>query len=130
MYNIDAPADQRIGAVRACGQPGNRDEVECTSWSRSSVGAETPIDAAATALMQFFDGTLWPTTGWWNGANCLQALIDYIKVTDNRNYLYVVDEVFQRNIDEQDGNFTNEYIDDTLWWGLAWVGAYDVTGKS
>lgn len=72
------------------------------------MSAGTPVDAAATALMQFYDGTLWPTTGWWNGANCLQAIIDYIKVTGNRNYLYVVDEVFEKNKDLHDGNFTNE----------------------
>lgn len=65
-----------------------------------------------------------------NGANCLTALLDYFKVTGNHNYTYVVDEIFENNKDEAFGNFTNDFIDDVLWWGLAWVNAYDLTNET
>jgi len=42
----------------------------------------------------------------------------------------VINEVFERNKDKEDGDFTNLYIDDTLWWGLVWVRAYDITGDN
>lgn len=52
-----------------------------TEWARSSLYADYAIDAAATALMQYHNGQLWTTVGWWNGANVLTALIQYMKFT-------------------------------------------------
>lgn len=65
MFNVDNPAERKIGALRACGSPGDREELLCTEWTRSTVNAERRIDAAATALMQFYNGKLFSTTGWW-----------------------------------------------------------------
>lgn len=135
MFNIDKPADYGIyvalGAMRACGKVNDRPDIVCTSWARSTVYAENPINAAATALMQFYDiRGLWKTTGWWNAANALTALIDYMKYTGQNTYQYVIETTFEKNKYAEDGNFTNYYIDDTLWWGLGWVLAYDLTGNS
>ncbi|ODM94048.1 Mannan endo-1,6-alpha-mannosidase DFG5 [Orchesella cincta] len=129
MYNVDNPSGQQIGALRACGKPGNMEDIACTSWARSTVNAERQVDAAATALMQFWNGALWSTTGWWNGANCLNALLDYFTLTGAQNYRYMIDTTFERNKNEHFGDFTNDYIDDTLWWGLAWLRAYELTGN-
>ncbi len=127
MYNVDNPDARDIGALRACAKPGDESEGTCTPWARSTVNATTPVDAAATALMQFYDRQrgLWDTTGWWNSANALTALIDYSERTGSRTYRYAIATTFDRN---EDTNFINEYVDDTGWWGLAWVGAYDLTG--
>lgn len=65
MYNVDNPSNKEIGALRACGKAGNREEIACTSWARSTVNAESQVDAAATALMQFYNRQLFSTTGWW-----------------------------------------------------------------
>lgn len=133
MFNIDKPTDYgnvALGAMRACGKANDRPDIACTSWARSTVNAENAIDAAATALMQFYDiRGLWKTTGWWNSANALTALIDYMKYAGRDTYQYVIDTTFEKNKYAEDGNFTNYYIDDTLWWGLAWILAYDVTGN-
>jgi predicted alpha-1,6-mannanase (GH76 family) len=127
MYNVDNPDARQIGAVRACAKPGDEPEGACTPWARSTVNATTRVDAAATALMQFYNQRrgLWDTTGWWNSANALTALIDYSQRTGSRTYRYAIATTFNRN---EDTNFINEYIDDTGWWGLAWVRAYDLTG--
>lgn len=49
MFNVDYDAVRGLGAVRACGRgldpaPG---PLTCTEWARSTVHAETRIDAAA-----------------------------------------------------------------------------------
>lgn len=133
LYNIDNTRHVEnlgIGAMRACGKVNNRPEISCTSWARSTVNAESPIDAAALALMQFYDSHgLWKTTGWWNAANALTAVVDYMLYTGKRTYMYAIDTTFEKNKRAYDGDFTNFYIDDTLWWGLAWVRAYDMTGN-
>jgi predicted alpha-1,6-mannanase (GH76 family) len=127
MYNVDNPDARDIGAVRACGRGGEQPEDTCTPWARSTVNAATRVDAAATALMQFYDQRrgLWDTTGWWNSANALTALIDYSQRTGSQTYRYAIATTFDLN---QDTSFINEYLDDTGWWGLAWVRAYDLTG--
>ncbi|WP_394834129.1 glycoside hydrolase family 76 protein [Pendulispora rubella] len=126
MYNVDDPAARGIGALRACGKAGNRPEIACTPWFRTA--ASTRVEAAATALMQLYDnGTgLWKTTGWWNSANALTAMLDYWTRTGKASYRYAIANTFDKN---RGNDFTNEYLDDTGWWGLAWVRAYDLTGE-
>jgi predicted alpha-1,6-mannanase (GH76 family) len=131
MYNVDDPATRGIGALRVCGKAGDRVEIACTPWVRSRVNADSPIDAAATGLMQFYnqDG-LWTSTGWWNAGNCLTALIDFSRETGSSVYRYAIESTLEKNLEAHFGNFTNDYIDDTLWWGLAWLDAYTLTGDS
>jgi predicted alpha-1,6-mannanase (GH76 family) len=84
---------------------------------------------AVTALQQWYNperGT-WRTTGWWNSANALEALIDYMALTKDRRHLDVISTTFEKR---QSGNFLNEYYDDEGWWGIAWVKAYDLTKDS
>ncbi len=71
---------------------------------------------------------LWKTTGWWNAANALTAVIGYSQVTGDRSYLGVVDNTFTRARRRNPG-FVNEFFDDGLWWALAWVAARDLTGE-
>lgn len=98
--------------------------------SREQAGVEQQdrADAAADALMGFYNEStgLWDTTGWWNSANAMTALIDYSDRTGSTEHLAAIGNTFDKN----GGNdFTNEYLDDTGWWGLAWVRAYDLTGE-
>jgi hypothetical protein len=92
MYNIDDPQNLGIGAVRACGKAGNRDEVACTPWTRSKVNCNDATECAATALMQFYDPKtgLWRTTGWWNSANALTAIIDFSHRTGKHTAVYSI----------------------------------------
>ena len=120
------------GVLRACGKAGNRDDVACTAW----VGVEKPVTKgprakrAVAALVRLYnaDTGLWKTTGWWNSANALTAVIDYQLATGDSSYEWIIANTYDKNIDEQGGNFTNDYVDDTGWWALAWIRAYDLTG--
>lgn len=85
---------------------------------------------AVDALVRMYDqrSGVWPTTGWWNSANALNALTNDMIVTGNRRYLWVVENTFAKKRNAALGNFINEFTDDTGWWALAWISAYDLTG--
>ena len=68
----------------------------------------------------------WATTGWWNAANALTAVIGYTQWTGDRSYAGVIETTF-RAARRWHRGFTNSYYDDNGWWALAWVAAYDLT---
>jgi predicted alpha-1,6-mannanase (GH76 family) len=94
-------------------------------------GALADYAAAAVVTLQNWyrrETGLWSVPhgpGWWNAANALHAVIDYMSLTGTRGYLDVVANTFDRNTSR---GFLNEYYDDEAWWALAWIAAYDLTG--
>src|SRR5882672_3670143 len=80
---------------------------------------------SAQVLQQWYnDKGLWDTTGWWNAANCLEAIESVIELTDGAQYADVLRKTFDRN---SAGSFLNEFYDDEGWWALAWIRAFDLT---
>jgi predicted alpha-1,6-mannanase (GH76 family) len=84
--------------------------------------------AAAAALHRWYGrwSGLWRTTGWWNAANALTAVIDYTDRTGDQAYARVLDRTF-RAAGRQHRDFLNRFFDDNGWWALAWLRAYDLT---
>ncbi|MBV8430244.1 MAG: hypothetical protein JO244_03725 [Solirubrobacterales bacterium] len=66
---------------------------------------------------------------WWQSALAVQTLVRYLERTDNLNpeYQHVLLRIYQRNVykplSTAKRNFANEFMDDTAWWGLAWLEA-------
>ncbi|MFI2363999.1 glycoside hydrolase family 76 protein [Promicromonospora sp. NPDC019610] len=94
---------------------------------------------SADVLMDSYDQQkAWFASSWWNSAVALQTIGDYMARTGDRRYLAELDHSFEtnkgpfpageRSTDEIYGNFTSRAIDDSGWWGLNWVTAYDLTG--
>jgi predicted alpha-1,6-mannanase (GH76 family) len=85
--------------------------------------------AAGIAALQrwYHPGTgLWESTGWWNAANALTAVIRYTRVTGDHSYREVLPATFTA-ARRRHPDFINAYFDDNQWWALAWVAAYDLT---
>ncbi|MCW6008670.1 glycoside hydrolase family 76 protein [Micromonospora sp. CPCC 205371] len=89
--------------------------------------------AAVGAMMGFYDRTTgrWePERPWWQSGNALQALLDYMGRSGDTEYLWVLDHTveIQRKV-YMGGEFRSDSTDDTAWWALAMVRAYDLTGQ-
>jgi len=69
----------------------------------------------------------WKTTGWWNAANALTAVILYTEYTGDQSYLGIIETTYTA-AQRKDARFINKFFDDNGWWALAWVAAYDLTG--
>jgi predicted alpha-1,6-mannanase (GH76 family) len=84
---------------------------------------------------------LYRATGWWNSANAITTITDYMRVTGKKKYTGVLKNTFARaqiTVPKEqatvEGNemtgfpsFLNKYYDDEGWWALAWIDAYDFT---
>ncbi|MEV4516921.1 glycoside hydrolase family 76 protein [Dactylosporangium sp. NPDC049525] len=124
------------GAVRACGRPVEGQNGACTAWARPSSNRAL---AMADALMYSYDpSTAWWPSSWWNSAVALRTVIEYTSRTGDTRYLWTVRRTFDvnrvafpagaRSSDPIDGHFISRSIDDSAWWGLTWLAAYDLTG--
>ncbi|WP_308217758.1 glycoside hydrolase family 76 protein [Streptantibioticus silvisoli] len=123
------------GAVRACGRAVTGENGSCTAWARPA----TSHDAAAVdALMYDYDpNTAYWDSSWWNSAVALSTVIDYMRQTGDTKYEWIVDHTFEvnkvafpagaRSSDPIQGDFISQATDDTEWWALAWIDAYDLT---
>jgi predicted alpha-1,6-mannanase (GH76 family) len=93
---------------------------------------------AADVLMNSYEpGKAWFPSSWWNSAVALQTVGDYMQRTGDRRYLGQLNNTFEKDKgvfpagvlsgDPLLGNFTSRAIDDSEWWGLTWLQAYDLT---
>lgn len=135
-YNTSDPVGRLYGgAVRACGRAVEGQNGACTAWARP---APSRTASAADALMYSYDPATayWPSS-WWNSAVALATVIDYTRQTGDTQYAWIVDRTFQvnkvafpagaRSSDPIDGDFISRSTDDSEWWALAWIDAYDLT---
>ena len=84
--------------------------------------------AAAAALLPLYnhDTGLFNTTGWWNSANAITALVDESRLTHDPQVPPLLANTYARAPRHAPG-FLNDFYDDEGWWALAWIDAYDLT---
>ncbi|HEX3717517.1 MAG TPA: glycoside hydrolase family 76 protein [Verrucomicrobiae bacterium] len=85
-------------------------------------------EVAGNIMQQWYNQNgLYNSTGWWNAANCLEAL-ETVAAADNQpQYLEVLSNTFALNAG---GDFLDGYYDDEGWWANAWIRGYDLTGNT
>jgi predicted alpha-1,6-mannanase (GH76 family) len=63
-------------------------------------------------------------SSWWQAAAALSTVETYAQVTGDTSYNWAIAGAFALN---SAGSFENQSDDDTAWWALAWLQAYDLT---
>jgi len=108
---------------------------------KTAVSASTAVArarVAADVLMSSYDpDKAWFPSSWWNSAVALETIGDYMQRTGDKRYLPQLENTFEKDQgtfpagvlsgDPLLGNFTSRAIDDSEWWGLTWLEAYDLT---
>lgn len=96
-------------------------------------GAAGDAQTAVEELQTYYDAAtgLFNTTGWWNSANALDAMVGYMKRTGSREYVGDLSNTFTKALNEAPpptpGNFIDTAYDETQWWALTWLDAYELT---
>ena len=103
--------------------------LPATPISAVNDGYQWQVQQAVHRLQEWYQPAtgLWATTGWWNSANALTAVIDYSHATKTSQYESVLADSFAQH---KFAGFLNDYYDDEGWWALAWIDAYDLTHKA
>jgi len=87
---------------------------------------------AAAILQKWYNQSVgvYDTTGWWQSANALNAVIDYTRRSKDTQYAWIISNSFTMAGPTQNiprGTFLTGSYDDEAWWALAWINAYDYT---
>lgn len=110
-------------------------------FSRRSTASATALafagesQQAITQLQTWYNTTtgLW-ANDWWNSANVVTMLADIQEYFPNE-VQDITATVFPNTLAKAPSafgfsGFLNGFYDDELWWTLAWIKVYDVTGDS
>jgi uncharacterized protein YyaL (SSP411 family) len=94
----------------------------------TALGVSSPQKADMNELFRSYD----PDTGligssWWQGAVALSTVETYAQTTGDTSYDAAIARAFAAH---SSGRFENSSNDDTAWWALVWLQAYDLTHVS
>jgi predicted alpha-1,6-mannanase (GH76 family) len=112
--------------------------VSSTAAHANTVGPRARAAGAVATMMGFYDkasGRWAPDDPWWQSGNGLQTVLDYMVTAHSTppTYLWVLRNTvrLQRKPlpwwPSGNGEFRADSTDDTGWWALAMIRAYDLT---
>jgi predicted alpha-1,6-mannanase (GH76 family) len=139
LLGLVALAVGLVPAAWAHAGPSHSSPKSSPTSATSPATAVARARVAADVLMDSYEPVkAWFPSSWWNSAVALQTIGDYMQRTGDRRYLAQLDNTFEKDKgafppgvlsgDPLLGNFTSRAIDDSEWWGLTWLQAYDLTG--
>jgi predicted alpha-1,6-mannanase (GH76 family) len=99
--------------------------ILATALASAAGSAQSPQQAAMDELLHSYNpssGLVGPT--WWQAAVALSAVETYAQTTGDHSYDFLIRRAFKAN---SGTDFENSSDDDTAWWALAWLQAYQLT---
>ena len=88
-------------------------------------GQQSPLRAAMMELLTSYSrSTGLISSSWWQAAVAMSTLETYAETTGDTSFDHAIAHTFAL---QSAGNFENGSDDDTAWWGLAWLQAYQLT---
>lgn len=90
----------------------------------ASLGGRGPLRAGLAELIRYYGNDGLIGASWWQSAVALSTVETYAQTTGDTSYDAVISATFAGH---SDGKFENGSDDDTAWWALTWLQAYDIT---
>ena len=89
---------------------------------------KSPLRAAITELFKSYSvGTGLIGNSWWQSAVALSTVETYAQTSGDKSFDAAIGVAFDLN---SGSDFENGSNDDTAWWGLAWLQAYELTHRA
>ena len=128
FFGLSAPAASAAPYALSAASTG----AAAASTTEAMIKPDYDVLTAAQDGMQTLMGSYNSGTGlignsWWQAAVALSTLMTYAQATGDTHYDYAISVAFN---DNKSGNFEDSYMDDTGWWGNAWLQAYEMTGTT
>lgn len=119
-----APATGDDGIIN--GTLSRSDDAFLPSGALNAIDENWTYQAVAT-MQSFYN----PTTALWGGswmgsANSMIALIDFMRLSGSKEYLPIINKVFETN--KGSTNFISDSYEANALWATAWLKAYDLIG--
>jgi predicted alpha-1,6-mannanase (GH76 family) len=94
----------------------------------TALAASNPLKADMAQLFSYYsESTGLIGSSWWQAAVALSTVETYAQATGDNSYDTAIASAFELH---SGGDFENDSDDDTAWWALAWLQAYDLTHVS
>ena len=123
-----------ILALAVCGCSGRLASAGSTVTIPPPTSYSQKAAAGVQTLQSWYSqatGVYASPTGWWNAANSITVLANYTAASGDSQYQSVLSHTFlSAPLSQGHPNFINNYYDDSGWWALAWIAAYDATGNT
>ncbi len=93
-----------------------------------ALAAKSPLAADMAELFSYYsENTGLIGNSWWQAAVALSTVEAYAQATGDNSYDGAITSAFELHAS---GAFENDSDDDTAWWALVWLQAYDITHVS
>jgi predicted alpha-1,6-mannanase (GH76 family) len=90
-----------------------------------ALAAKNPLTADMAELFSYYsENSGLIGTSWWQAAVALSTVEAYAQATGDNSYDTAIASAFELHSAD---DFENDSDDDTAWWALVWLQAYDIT---
>jgi predicted alpha-1,6-mannanase (GH76 family) len=117
-----------VAALAIAPAAGSSDAAAASPATLASSAPAAAVSPQKAGLAELFEAYN-PHNGeigksWWQAAVALSTLETYQQTTGDRSYSSAIGQAFA---DHKSRKFENRFDDDTSWWALAWLQAYEIT---